>query len=256
MLPGFFKDDAIHLSLDDALRAAPLAFRSDNEHNIYLEDEEDEEKASAPETTTSASQGATKRDVLQRAQHSSKTCVTYDQVSPASPLHALYNWDPLLDFLAAVLSKEQLHRTADRLGALNVHIYHQGDELGWHFDRGEFAVSLLLQSSAESGASDEGGGHFEYAPHLRSADDQNYVDVIGVLDAAEEDKSTTSTGGRIRRLNITPGALVFFCGRHSLHRVTKVTGDTPRVMAILSFETRPGVELNDYTRLKFFGRTG
>lgn len=57
MLPGFFKDDAIHLSLDDALRAAPLAFRSDNEHNIYLEDEEDEEKASAPETTTSASQG-------------------------------------------------------------------------------------------------------------------------------------------------------------------------------------------------------
>jgi hypothetical protein len=27
-------------------------------------------------------------------------------------------------------------------------------------------------------------------------------------------------------------------------------------MAILSFETRPGVELNDYTRLKFFGRTG
>ncbi len=76
-----------------------------------------------------------KRDVLQRAQHSSKTCVTYDQVSPASPLHALYNWDPLLEFLAAVLGKEQLHRTADRLGALNVHIYHQGDELGWHFDR-------------------------------------------------------------------------------------------------------------------------
>jgi hypothetical protein len=48
--------------------------------------------------------------------------------------------------------------------------------------------------------------------HVRCEDDQNYVDVIGVLDAAE-DKSTTSTGGRIRRLNITPGALVFFCGR-------------------------------------------
>ena len=54
MLPGFFKDEAIRLSIDDALRTEPLAFRSDNEHNIYLEDEE---TASAPETTTSTSQG-------------------------------------------------------------------------------------------------------------------------------------------------------------------------------------------------------
>lgn len=56
MLPGFFKDEAIRLSIDDALRAEPLAFRSDNEHNIYLE-EEGEDTASAPETTTSTSQG-------------------------------------------------------------------------------------------------------------------------------------------------------------------------------------------------------
>ena len=58
MLPGFFKDDAIRLSIKDALRAEPLAFRSDNEHNIYLEDEDEgEEKPSAPEATTSTSQG-------------------------------------------------------------------------------------------------------------------------------------------------------------------------------------------------------
>jgi hypothetical protein len=50
-------------------------------------------------------------------------------------------------------------------------------------------------------------------PHARCPDDENYADVIGVLDAADEGKSTTSTGERIRRLNITPGSLVFFCGR-------------------------------------------
>ncbi len=45
--------------------------------------------------------------------------------------------------------------------------------------------------------------------------------------------------------------------RHSLHRVTKVKGDTgkDRMIAILSYETRPGVHLNEYTRLKFYGRT-
>ncbi len=38
--------------------------------------------------------------------------------------------------------------------------------------------------------------------------------------------------------------------------MTKVKGDgKDRMIAILSYETRPGVHLNEYTRLKFYGRT-
>jgi len=36
---------------------------------------------------------------------------------------------------------------------------------------------------------------------------------------------------------------------------TGFRGGLPRILAVLSFETTPGVQLNDYTRLKFFGRT-
>jgi hypothetical protein len=42
MLPGFFKDNATRLAIDDALSAEPHAFRSDNEHNIYLEDDDEQ----------------------------------------------------------------------------------------------------------------------------------------------------------------------------------------------------------------------
>jgi hypothetical protein len=44
MLPGFFKDNATRLAIDDALNAEPHAFRSDNEHNIYLEDEDEDDE--------------------------------------------------------------------------------------------------------------------------------------------------------------------------------------------------------------------
>jgi hypothetical protein len=66
----------------------------------------------------------------------------------------------MTEFIRDVLGKEKLYRTADPLGALNVHKYDEGDELGWHFDRGEFVVTLLLQTP-------EAGGKFESYPALR-----------------------------------------------------------------------------------------
>ena len=66
----------------------------------------------------------------------------------------------MTDFVRLLLQKEVLYRTADPLGALNVHVYKERDQLNWHFDRGEFAVTLLLQSP-------EGGGHFQYIPSTR-----------------------------------------------------------------------------------------
>lgn len=41
---------------------------------------------------------------------------------------------------------DDLHLFAgDPVGDLNIHVYNDGDELGWHMDRGEFAVTIHLQ---------------------------------------------------------------------------------------------------------------
>ena len=50
-------------------------------------------------------------------------------------------------FLAALLDRSTLYRYADPLGALNLAVMGDGDELHWHFDQTDFVVSLAIQSS-------------------------------------------------------------------------------------------------------------
>src|SRR5262245_60403910 len=51
---------------------------------------------------------------------SSSQVIAYDLVPAAHALRQLYEWDPLMDFLARVLDVPRLYRYADPLGALNV----------------------------------------------------------------------------------------------------------------------------------------
>jgi predicted 2-oxoglutarate/Fe(II)-dependent dioxygenase YbiX len=99
-------------------------------------------------------------------------------------------------------------------------------------------TTILLQES-------DGGGTFEYCPDLRRPEDENYEAVGRVLAG---DRSA------VRTLDIAPGALVLFRGRYSLHRVTPVEGTRPRIIAILSYDTKPGVVLTEFTRRLFYGR--
>ena len=50
--------------------------------------------------------------------------------------------DDLIAFIAAVLGKRVLCRSADPLDALQIAIFGDGDELGWHFDNSEFSVTV------------------------------------------------------------------------------------------------------------------
>ncbi len=69
------------------------------------------------------------------------------------------------------------------------------------------------------------GGDFEYVPYLRSQDDENYEGVEravmeGQEQALEEQHPPSSSDKEkhtIRRLHLTPGMLVFFCGRYVSH---------------------------------------
>lgn len=58
----------------------------------------------------------------------------------------------------------------------------------------------------------------------------------------------------IRTLEQGPGSLVLFRGRHALHRVTAVEGETPRVIAVLVYDTEPGVKLTEFNRKLLYGR--
>ena len=148
LLPNFMLPSAIAETIRDTEQVLPNAFRGISDHNVYLEDYNDNSSTFGEDHPIK---------VISR---SSKCCVTHDQCKPSTPLNKLYMSPEMTKFIRLLLQKEALYRTADPLGALNVHVYREGDQLNWHFDRGEFAVTLLLQSP-------EGGGHFQYIPSTR-----------------------------------------------------------------------------------------
>jgi len=164
--------------------------------------------------------------------------IAYDLVPPSHALRQLFEWDGLMRFVAAALGKERLHRYADPLGALNVAAMKAGDELQWHFDQTDFVVSIALRDA-------ERGGDFEYAPRIRSRDDERHDDVRRVLDG---DRSL------VRTIPMTPGTLLLFEGRDSLHRVTPIEGSVVRLVALLAYDTRPDTVSTPLLRRARYGR--
>jgi hypothetical protein len=165
--------------------------------------------------------------------------VGYDVIPRPSPLRRLYQWDPLLDLIAAVLDRGPIYRYADPFGALNLAVMAEGDELQWHFDQTDFVVSLAIQSAVS-------GGDFEVAPRIRTAEDENYQAVAAVLDG---------DAGAVVTLAMTPGTLLIFEGRHSLHRVSPIKGATLRHVGLLAYDTKPGTVGSDLLRQDRYGRT-
>ncbi|MBI1860758.1 MAG: hypothetical protein HYR96_07565 [Deltaproteobacteria bacterium] len=55
-------------------------------------------------------------------------------------------------------------------------------------------------------------------------------------------------------LEMQPGALVLFEGRHSIHRVTAIGGKTPRLVALLGYDTRPDVRGTEHLQYMRYGR--
>jgi hypothetical protein len=171
---------------------------------------------------------------------SSVHTVAYDRFpAESSGLRALFEWDDLLTFVSGVLGRSPLYRYADPLGAMNLAVMTEGDQLGWHFDQTDFVVSLALQSS-------DGGGEFENVPQLRSSADERYDDVARVLAGSAPELVTT--------VPMTPGTLMLFEGRWSLHRVTPVVGPTARLVALFGYDTEPGTMSSELLKRIRYGR--
>jgi hypothetical protein len=168
----------------------------------------------------------------------SLAATAYDRFPPADPVRVLYESELVTDLVAAILDVSRLYHYDDSLGALNLAVMEAGDQLWWHFDQTDFVVSLALQSS-------RAGGDFEYVPRIRTDDDERYDDVAALL-AGREDA--------VVRLPMDPGTLVLFQGRYSIHRVTPVMGDVPRLVALLAYDTKPGTCSSELLRAFRYGR--
>ena len=223
VLPHFLTATAVGSILREAEAMAGACYYCAHSHNPYLAANDDSLPADHPRNILNVS------DV---------GCLADDMIPASSLLRQVYNAAGVRGAIAAILGFETLYPYDDPLGSLNINLQNPGQQLNWHYDNADFVTTVLLQES-------EGGGSFEYCPDLRRPTDENYDGVGRVLDG---DRSA------VRTLDIAPGALVLFRGRYSLHRVTPVEGTRPRVIAILSYDTKPGVVLTEFTRKLFYGR--
>lgn len=224
-LPGFVKSEAIATLAGEIEPLAPNAFYNTQQHNVYFKADD----PSLPEDHPA-------RHKLRTAQHT----IAYDQIPPTAGIHQVYNWARLREFIAMVLGKQQIFLQADPLAALNVMIMNEGGELGWHYDRADFATTILLQRP-------EAGGVYEFVSHLRSQGNENYEGLAQVMSGVHP--GIVSRAGQA-------GTLTLFAGHYSPHRVTPVQGKLPRIVAVLSYVNEPDVVFSESARIRFYGRAG
>ena len=148
--------------------------------------------------------------------------VAADLIPPESLLSQLYHAPLMRQFLGAVL-EAPVYLNRDPYQSLNLSVMNEGGCQQWHFDGGNMVTTLLLQEP-------EDGGIFEYAPAIRSDEDENFTEVQAVLDGRSD---------RVRQNRLRAGTLSLFRGHYSLHRVTTVVGKRQRLQAILGYSTRP-----------------
>lgn len=222
LVPGFLTPSAIASMVSLGRRLAGEAWTTEDRHTVTFEAVDDSVPASDPRAR-----------LVSTREHT----IAFDRLPSDAPVRLLYEWEPLLEFVRRVLSLDELHRSADPLDAVNIARFDAGDELGWHFDNSDFSVTLMYQPA-------EQGGTFEFVPAVRTPDDPNHAGVEAVLDGAITPEV----------LDIPAGTLCLFRGRYSLHRVTPVAGERPRLNSVLTYRERPGLQLTPETRLLFYGR--
>lgn len=223
-LPGFLRPEATELMVKESDTLVPQSHHARGPITPYLEIPDPK----WPEGHARRGFGL-----------SSLAAIAYDLFPREHALRRLYEWDGLLRFLEAALGVPKLHRYADPMSALNVAVMKEGDALFWHFDQCDFVTSIALRDASE-------GGDFEYAPNLRSADDERYPVVKALLAGSRE---------QVRHVPMTPGTLLLFRGRHSIHQVTPCHGPVSRLVALLAYDEKEGVLGSDLLRMARYGRT-
>lgn len=226
VIPGFVSPEGIEAMVDECDALAAQAYHQDVQGTPYLELPADHWPADHP-----------RKNLTRSSVHT----LGYDQFPSDSLIRELFESDEFLAFLSDVLGRSPLYRYADPIGALNVAVMTDGDELGWHYDQTDFVVSLAIQSS-------DTGGDFENVALLRGAEgEENYDTVSEILAGGGREHVVTEP--------MTPGTLMLFEGRRSLHQVTPIEGATPRYVALFGYDTKPDTMSSELLKQIRYGRT-
>ena len=221
---GFLRPDALADLQTESATGLSQAYFKPQSHNIYL-DQGDE--------------AYTNGHVRNRCVTSSKGCITDDQIAASSVLKQIYHHADFISALCLILGEDSLYPYADSLSSVNIHYARRGEELNWHFDNSSFAVTLMIQPAIA-------GGDFEYVQDVRNFDkgEMGFIQAEAVLDGQHQ----------AHRLRLNAGDLLLFRGQNSLHRVTPVSDDSIRQLAVLAYNSQPGISLSETAQMTFYGR--
>lgn len=225
IFPGFVRNPSVVAMADQTLALHSRMFHFRENHTVYFKPQDESVDPEHP---------------LRRLMNTAKDTAAYADIPADHLIRQIYESDEVLSFIKDVLDLDTLYRHADPLAALNLQGFTAGQQLGWHFDRSDFSVTLSLQAASA-------GGDFEYVRMLRNESDDCYDAVRQFLD----DPNTQ----QIEVLPQVPGTLTLFRGRYSLHRVTPVEGGRLRLNAVFAYVDQPNVEFSAYARQLFYGRT-
>lgn len=145
-----------------------------------------------------------------------------DQIGAQTLLRRFYESPCVTRFVASILGVQSLYRYDDPFQDVNVMITKDGGQRAYHYDASDFVVTLMLQPSTA-------GGEFEFAPNIRGINDEKY-DAVSSLFRGEWPTVVSKAQA---------GTLTLFNGRRSMHRVRASYGPQARIIAVLSYDTRP-----------------
>lgn len=189
-------------------------------------------------------------DHIHRRQFPEDTHVLAGDQLVGTRLRQLYETDMLNAFLADALDVPALYRFDDRFQDLNVVQIKDGGLHAWHYDLSDFVITLLLQKP-------EIGGQFEFAPFIRG---QVIPGVVGGRDGrvwderyGDVEQLFAGTWPATQLLDLEPGDLVMFNGLRSMHRVRAVHGPTNRMIAVMSYDTKPGFSSTNAINARLYG---
>jgi hypothetical protein len=160
-----------------------------------------------------------------------------DDLCSENGLRTLYDWPPLTRFVIDVLGCSALYTLADPLMRILINIHRDGDELGWHVDSHDYAVSILLRPALS-------GGLFQYVP-MAGPGDENF-EYCGKLFAGDL--------SQVRTVPMDVGSMVIFRGRNTVHRVSPAGGRQTRALALFSYDSVPERTYGSQFRLNLLGR--
>ena len=204
VIPNFIKPDSINKMLKEISSKRDRVFWSDESHNPYFSKRDDSLPNIHPVNTFSARNNG---------------YLNGDLIPENSDLHFLYHTEELKNLVSNCLEIYPLFHWADPLAKNVYNCMDPGNCFPWHFDSNEFTLSILIQKAEE-------GGNFEYVPNLRKPNDENFDGVKKVLNGDREN---------VRVVKLEVGDLQIFKGRFSMHRVSKVEGNTTRYIALPTY---------------------